>query len=229
MVDIRNYIILSKTATAISSAYSVPADFKTYYNSVDIKEKKSLVRHFIVNNIPFVFKDKPILYEQITQYIADKFYISPIEVKLIGSAKTGFSISPPPNYGRSFGEHSDLDFSIVNESLFDSLAKEFNNWSEQFNAKQILPRNCTEEIYWCQNLDSGVRQLNRGFIDTHFIPNRNQFPTTQKINNSLWLIKKHLDEKHGIKVKKVSASFYKDWSSFAGRLNKNTESVMKNL
>ncbi len=229
MADIRDYITLSKTATAITSAYLIPADFKSYYNSIDYKEKKSLVRHFIVNNIPFAFKDKPMLYEQITQYIADKFHIFPTEIKLIGSAKTGFSISPLPDYGRNFGEHSDLDFSIVNESLFDSLEDEFNNWSSLFTAKQIQPNNDTEETYWYQNLDSGERQLNRGFIDTHFIPNRNSFPTTQKINNSLWLIKKHLNEKHGIKVKKVSASFYKNWNSFAGRLNTNTESVMKKV
>jgi hypothetical protein len=229
MVDIRNYITLSKTASAISNPYSVPADFKTYYNSIDYKEKKSLVRHFIVNNIPFAFKDKPMLYEQITQYIADKFYISPTEVKLIGSAKTGFSISPLPDYGKTFGQHSDLDFSIVNEDLFNVLDEEYNNWSDLFKQKQIQPYNNTEENYWYQNLDSGQRQLNRGFIDTHFIPNREQFSTTRKINNSLWLIQKFLDEKHGIKVKKVSASFYKNWTTFTGRLNTNTESVMKKV
>ena len=106
MVDIRDYINLSETANSINNSYSVPADFKDYYNNIDNNEKKSLVRHFIVNNIPFAFKDKPILYEQITQYLADKLNISPTEVKLIGSAKTGFSISPLPDYGRTFGQHS---------------------------------------------------------------------------------------------------------------------------
>jgi hypothetical protein len=229
MVDIRNYITLSKTASAIINPYSVAADFKTYYNSIDYKEKKSLVRHFIINNIPFAFKDKPMLYEQITQYIADKFYISPTEVKLIGSAKTGFSISPLPDYGKTFGQHSDLDFSIVNEDLFNELDEEYNKWSDLFKQKQIQPYNNTEENYWYQNLDSGKRQLNRGFIDAHFIPNREQFSTTRKIKSSLWLIQKFLDEKHGIKVKKASASFYKNWTSFTGRLNTNTENVMKKV
>jgi hypothetical protein len=110
MTDIREYITLSLTASAISSAYSIPADFKYYYNNIGNKEKKSLVRHFIVNNIPFAFKDKPILYEQIIQYIADKLYISPSEVKLIGSAKIGFSISPniilPESWTRSLVKKS---------------------------------------------------------------------------------------------------------------------------
>lgn len=229
MADIRDYINLSKTAVSINSSYSVPADFKKYYNSIDDKEKKSLIRHFIVNNIPFAFKEKPILYEQITQYIADKLQISPSEVKLIGSAKTGFSISPLPDYGRAFGQHSDLDFSIVNDGLFNNLEEEFNDWADLFREKQIKASNITEECYWFQNLDSGPRQIKNGFIDTHFIPNRDQFIMTKKINNSLWLIQKYMNEKHGIKVKKVSASIYRNWYSFAGRLNRNTESVMKNV
>lgn len=229
MVDIRNYINLSKTASLITSTYSIPTDFRNYYNNIDDNEKKSLVRHFIVNNIPFAFKEKPILYEQITQYIADKLQISPTEVKLIGSAKTGFSISPLPDYGRTFGQHSDLDFSIVNEELFYKLDDEFANWSDLFETKQINANNFTEETYWFQNLETGSRQLKNGFIDTHFIPNRDQFVMTKKINNSLWLIQKYLDENHGIQVKHASASIYKNWHSFAGRLNRNTENVMKKV
>ena len=229
MDDIRNYITLSKTATSIRSSYTIPTDFRNSYNNIDDNEKKSFVRHFIVNNIPFAFRDKPILYEQITQYIADKLQISPTEVKLIGSAKTGFSISPLPDYGKTFGQHSDLDFSIVNEDLFYKLEDEFIIWSDLFETKQIKANNNTEENYWFQNLESGSRQLKYGFIDTHFIPNREQFITTKKIHNSLWLIQFYLDEKHGIKVKNASVSIYKNWQSFSGRLNRNTESVMKNV
>ncbi|WP_443946953.1 hypothetical protein ACJVDH_07545 [Pedobacter sp. AW1-32] len=229
MVDIRDYIVLSKIATSISSCYSIPDDFKNYYNQIDKSEKKSLIRHFVVNNIPFAFRDKPMLYEQITQYIADKLQISTSEVKLIGSAKTGFSISPLPDFGRAFGQHSDLDFSIVNEDLFNNLNNEFNDWSDLYKTKQIKANNDTEEGYWNQNLEGGARKLKRGFIDTHFIPNRDKFIKTKKINNSLWLIQKYLDEQHGIKVKKVSASVYRSWNSFAGRLNVNTESVMSRI
>jgi len=229
MVDIRDYINLSETAISINNSFSVPTDFKTFYKTIGSNEKKSLVRHFIVNNVPFAFKDKPILYEQITQYIADKLEITPTEVKLIGSAKTGFSICPLPDYGKTFGQHSDLDFSIVNEELFNKLEDEFIDWTDQFKLKQIAAFNPTEESYWQQNLDSGPRQLNNGFIDTHYIPNRDLFATTKKINNSMWLIKKYLEQTHNIKVKKASASIYRSWYSFAGRLNRNTDYVMKNV
>lgn len=229
MDDIKVYMKLSDTAISINDSFSVPTDFKNFYNTIGNNEIKSLIRHFIVNNVPFAFKDKPILYEQITQYIADKLEITPTEVKLIGSAKTGFSISPLPDYGKSFGPHSDLDFSIVNEELFYKMEDEFNKWSDLYNLKQIAAFNSTEEYYWKQNLVCVPQQLNYGFIDTHFIPNRYLFETTQKINNSMSLIKIHLERSHSIKVKEASASIYKSWYSFAGRLNRNTKNVMKNV
>lgn len=229
MVDIRDYINLSKTASSINNSFSVPADFKNLYFNIGNKEKRSLVRHFIVNNVPYAFKDMPILYEQITQYIADKLEITPTEVKLIGSAKTGFSISPPPTYGKTFGVHSDLDFSIVNEELFFKLEDEFENWADQFKANEISPNNETERSYWIQNQDTVPRQLKNGFIDTHYTPNRESFVMTKRINHSLSQIQRYLEQTHNIKVKNVSASIYKSWHSFAGRLNRNTESVMNKV
>ncbi|RWZ83844.1 MAG: hypothetical protein EO766_17570 [Hydrotalea sp. AMD] len=229
MVDITNYIKLTHTATSIVDLFSVSKDFKRYYRNVGGNEINSLIRHFIVNNKPFAFKDKPMLYEQLTQYLADKLEITPTEIKLIGSAKTGFSISPPPDYGKEFGSHSDLDFSIISNKLFKDLETEFTNWVELYESGEIEPNNPTEEIYWKQNLTDGVSQIEKGFIDTKLIPNRQHFLLTRKINNSLWLIKDNLEKKHKIAVTRATASIYKNWNSFAGRLNRNTKHVMDKL
>lgn len=229
MVDIRNYTKLTYTATSIVDLYSVSKDFKNYYRNVGSNEINSLVRHFIVNNKPFAFKDKPMLYEQVTQYLADKLNITPTEIKLIGSAKTGFSISPPPDYGKDFDSHSDLDFSIVSSRLFKELEIEFANWVDLFEREEIKSFNPTEENYWKQNVGSGNGQIEKGFIDTKFIPNREQFLLTKKINSSMWQIKNSLEANHKILVTKATASIYKDWKSFAARLNRNTKHVMDKL
>ena len=229
MVDIRNYTKLTYTAASIVDLFSVSNDFKNYYRNVGGNEVNSLIRHFIVNNKPFAFKDKPILYEQITQYLADKLDITPTEIKLIGSAKTGFSISPPPDYGKEFGSHSDLDFSIVNSELFKEMESEYSKWAELYESGEIEPRNATEEIYWKQNANDGHSQIGKGFIDTKFIPNRDPFFLTKKINNSLWLIKNSLGTNHGIVVTKATASIYRNWNSFASRLNRNTKHIMQQL
>lgn len=229
MVDIRNYTKLTYSATSIVDLYSVSKDFKNYYRNVGSNEINSLVRHFIVNNKPFAFRDKPMLYEQVTQYLADKLNITPTEIKLIGSAKTGFSISPPPDYGKDFGSHSDLDFSIVSSRLFKELEIEFANWVDLYEREEIKPFNPTEENYWKQNVGSGNGQIEKGFIDTKFIPNREQFLLTKKINSSMWQIKNSLEVNHKIVVTKATASIYKDWKSFAARLNRNTKHVMDKL
>jgi len=229
MVDIRDYTKLTHTAKSIVDLFSNPKDFKNYYCNVGSNEVKSLVRHFIVNNKPYVFREKPILYEQMTQYLADKLDVTPTEIKLIGSAKTGFSISPPPDYGREFGSHSDLDFSIVSHKLFNELEAEFTNWVELYESGELEPINLKEKSYWEQNVDTGNGQIKNGFIDTRFIPNREPFLLVKKINNSLWHIKNSLETYHKIEVTKATASIYQNWNSFAARLNRNMKHVMEKL
>jgi hypothetical protein len=226
MINIQDYIKLSPAAEEIRELYIESTEFSRRFASIYPQEQKAFLRHFIINNVPFAFRSSPILYEQIVQYLADKLEISFTDVRLIGSAKTGFSMSPPPEYGVTFGAHSDLDFSIIHEDLFFAVETEFSDWVDLFKQRRILPKNSAEEIYWYNNLESGARQIKMGFFDTHFLPNYEQFPTIKVINNSLALIKLNLDKVYNVKVKKVSARVYKDWSTFAARINLNTSYVV---
>ncbi len=227
MVNILDYINLSETSDRISNVYATPIDFKDFYNLTSDSEKRSIIRHFIINNVPYAFKDKPVLYEQLIQYIADKLQISTNDIKLIGSAKTGFSISPPPNFGKEFGSHSDLDFLIINEDIFFSLELEFNTWANQYKNKEISSNNSKQEFYWNHNLYEVPKyQLKNGFIDTYKIPNLSNFPTTQKLNNSLFLVSTNLNKFHSIKIKGASVRVYKTWKNFINKLNQNIELVL---
>jgi hypothetical protein len=226
MADIRKYIVLSKSSQSIVNIFSDSNKFKEYYDKAYNNEKNSIIKHFIVNNIPFAFRDRPILYEQLIQYFADKLLITSTEIKLIGSAKTGFSISPLPNYGKEFGQHSDLDFSIINSELFIGLEKEFRHWKSLFKQKEISPNPGPEGKYWIQNLDTGERQVKRGFIDSHYVPNRDLFMKTKVINNSLWFIKNYLHKEHDIIVKRATVRIYRSWMTFEETLRFNTNSVM---
>ncbi|MBK8089147.1 MAG: hypothetical protein IPK31_15070 [Chitinophagaceae bacterium] len=206
--------------------FSTPQDFLNNYNSIYDNERDSFLRHSLINNVPFAFKLKPLLFEQIAQYLADSLSINPTDIKLIGSGKTGFSISPPPNYGNPFTPKSDLDFSIINEQLFLDLQKEFYSWAEQYNNKTLLPQNKNQEIFWPQNLENCSTTLNRGFIDTYKIPSHSQFVITQKINQSLYLIQEKLGKIHNINISKASTRVYKNWRSFGYQLKLNTERVL---
>lgn len=228
MGEIRQYIKLSEKAKTITKLYEEPIRFFENYFELEPLEQQSYINHLIVNNIPYAFKHIPLLFEQIVQYLADEIGLNYSDIKLIGSAKTGFSISPKPNYGNPFTDKSDLDFSIINENLFMNLTIEFEHWIELYTNGKIEPKKA-EEKYWDANLESVKRSIKRDFIDTYKIPNRNMFPITQKINNSLFLIIFKLNEYHGIKNSKTSIRVYKDWDAFYKQLRINTEFVLSKI
>lgn len=178
--------------------------------------------------LTFVFRDIPLLYEQIIQYLSDLLSIESGSVKLIGSAKTGFSVSPSPNYGKIFTENSDLDFTIINEAVFGALCKEYEAWKAAYIRNDILPRSGKEKKYWDDNIVLLERNIGRGFIDTYKIPNREMCPITKNINNAMYLIPLKLDEYYNIKVSKASARVYKSYNLFRQQLKLNTDQILNN-
>lgn len=228
MGSIRSYLKLSDTAEKIAEIYSTPNSFSSEYFELEPLEQKSYINHFVVNNNPYIFRNIPLLFQQVIQYLAQELEVENADIKLIGSAKTGFSISPKPDYGKPFSETSDLDFTIFNEILFHKLKNEFNFWAEQYENKKLFPRE-VEKKYWDSNLTVVRKNLDKGFIDTYKIPNRKQFPLTMKINNLLYLIPFKLNEIHGIKNSKASLRVYENEHVFLNQLKLNTEYILKDL
>lgn len=216
---------MSSESVKINSFYISPEGFKEHYGKLTGFEQKSLISHIIINNTPFVFKDIPLLYEQIRQYMSDLLDVELDSIKLIGSAKTGFSISPSPNYGRIFSETSDLDFTIINEVVFGKLCKEYEAWKTAYSNKDILPKPGKETKYWDDNIVLLKRNIDRGFIDTYKIPNRDMCPVTKSINNAMYLIPLKLDEYYNIKVSKASVRVYKSYNLFRQQLKLNTDRI----
>lgn len=228
MGNIKTYINLSERAKKINQLFDNPNSFLSNYFELGHLEQKSYINYIIVNNCPYIFREIPLLYEQIVQYLADELGLGFADVKLIGSAKTGFSISPRPSYGNPFTENSDLDFTVINAILFENLRTEFELWVEMYTDQRLLPKD-GEKAYWDDNLSIVPKNIERGFIDTYKIPNRDPFPLTRKINNSLYLITFKLKEFHGIKNNKSSLRVYKDGVTFLNQLKLNTEYVLRDL
>lgn len=224
MVNIIDYIKLSPKAKSVTDLYTTPELFLKNYFELEELEQKSYIHHIIINNVRFAFKENPLLYENITQYLGDKLRISKNQIKLIGSSKTGFSISPNPDYGKVFSENSDLDFAIIDESVFLESVKEYKQWKKNFEDGKY-PKEIQNK-YWSDNFTNLKFQSKKGFIDTYKIPNYLEFKTTQSLNNSLSLIVANLQTHHDIKIKNASARIYKDWDTFFKQLRLNTESVL---
>ena len=229
MASIRSYIKISEKAKSITELFETPDNFLSNYFELEPLEQKSYINHIIVNNRPYIYKEIPILYEQIVQFLADELELDFSDVKLIGSAKTGFSISPNPDYGKPFTEKSDIDFTIVNKELFQNLVLEFNLWKELYEKQEIEPNNDTERYFWNDNLINVSKNITRGFLDTYKVPNRDPFPLACKINNLMYLIPLKVNEIHKIKNYKASLRVYINEVTFLKQLKLNTESVLRNL
>jgi len=226
MANIIDYLRIPKECERPIEQVSTSQFLKENYFKIGETERASLLNFLIINNFCHAFKTKPIVYEQITQYISDKFNVNKTNIVLIGSARTGFAIDPV-KYGRKFSEESDLDFAIIDSVLFENSIKDFELW------KSNTANNAYEESlrtrFWSDNQKNLRNQIYKGFIDTYKIPNFEEFKTTQQINQSLSLIVINLKNYQNIIVKEASARIYKDWKTFQKQLKLNIENVLQKV
>ncbi|MCT7319500.1 hypothetical protein [Klebsiella quasipneumoniae] len=176
--------------------------------------KEAIARLWLSEGIPFAFKKSPALYEVVRVWLGTRLNVDPKEIHLSGSARIGQSLAPA-KLGTVFGSHSDLDLFVVSESLFDNVTADFNNWSYDFETGSVQPNNDTEGRYWVENNTRGQKNLQRGFLDSFIVPNRDAYPTIKKISQSMWLLKQKLDVTDDApSIKSASVRCYKNWDSY---------------
>ena len=133
-MNVGDFIYKSKSLSKIKGHYVHPSEFLEAYKKFNIIERKSLVMHYIMDNSPFAFAEvyeKPLLYEQVRQYISYILNVDVNHIKLVGSTKTGFRMDAI-NYGTPYSKGRDLDFMIMDSGLFSILAKEFLIWKKAY-------------------------------------------------------------------------------------------------
>lgn len=224
MSIIKNYLKATPLIKAVTSTYLSPEQFLQLYKAATDEERRILLRHVVRFNTPYVFRDKPLLYEYIRQYLADILQLEVQDVLLIGSAKTGFSMSTD-QYGKAFSSKSDLDFTIVSKPLFDILCNEYHTWHELYTNGQEKP-SIAEQNYWDANINTLERTIDRRFIDTTKLPNRMCCPTNMMINNAMYLIKTKLELPFQITISHASVRVYNDINAFYRQLKINTNRLL---
>jgi hypothetical protein len=88
--------------------------FSLQDNSINDEE---IVQKYIIHGKPFILDDDK--YYSLKKIIADQFSIHFEHVRMIGSAKLGFSIVPSKLW-KPFDDDSDLDMVIISEKQFDT-------------------------------------------------------------------------------------------------------------
>jgi hypothetical protein len=192
----------------------------------DRDARYAIARLWLSEGIPHSFKTRPSLYESLRRWLARRLEVQAKEITLVGSGRQGFSLSPGPDLGRPFGEHSDLDLTVVSKSLFQRLEAAFVRWNADYSAGSIAPRHERERALWEANREAVPSGLTRGFIDPHKIPTWNRYPESQMIGQALYEAHEKLKvTPDAPAVRKLSVRVYFDWDSFVRQVAINLESA----
>lgn len=105
-------------------AYVTHDEFRTL---IERGQFESVVRDHLLDGVPWYFRDDEPLYAQFRAHFVAGLGVAAEEVRLVGSACTGFSLSPDA-FPRSFHEGSDLDVVVVSPTLFDTAWLSLVRW-----------------------------------------------------------------------------------------------------
>jgi hypothetical protein len=184
--------------------------------------REIVARLWLTEGLPSAFFTSPAIYEDMRGWLASRLNVHPKEVTLIGSARLGYSLAPPPNFGRPFGPRSDLDLSIVSADLFKRVTLAFSSFAVDYRAGAVMPRSPSERAYWDSNLAFGVRNIPHGFFDPNKVPNFDRYRDVQAISQSMWALVQKLEvTPDAPQVHRASTRVYRDWESFIERVSFN--------
>lgn len=202
------------------------------YPSIDIIKKlnfslkpyeKSMFLHlYFTEGIPYAFKDNPLLYEKIRNWLAYNLNIDDKQITIIGSARIGYSLSPD-KIAKKFCDQSDLDFLIVSSDIFKKLVKDFEKWVNNFKL-EIQKRNTINEYQakLLQNIETLDSSIPRGFIDIKMIPNIKNNSFISLYNNLMWQVIERLKiTNNAPRPKKASIRVYSSWKNCLLQMTKN--------
>lgn len=213
---------ISELFTNFNKPYPDSNHFVHVTKNASSREKLEIVRLWLSEGIPYAFKSYPILYETIRGWLASKIDVHPKQITLIGSARIGYSLSPPPKLGKPLNSESDLDFSVISRELFVKCMNAFRLWTKDFSEGIVSPKNPKERSYWESNLEGVPKNINRGFIDPYKIPLRDRYHIAQKVEQAVYMLKEKLKKTTNKPITtKSSIRVYKDWQAFIRQLGIN--------
>jgi hypothetical protein len=150
-----------ETDNLLNERYPSPKDFAGGVRVAPPRVREGILRGIVTEGIPFAFRDRPTLYEEIRDFLAVRLDIPPRNITLIGSARLGYSLAPAA-YGRPFDAASDLDFSAVSEALFHRIADAFHQWETDIATGRETLTEAREKRFWRENLAMIPCNLRRG-------------------------------------------------------------------
>ncbi|MGH9511249.1 MAG: hypothetical protein ACRD2U_03835 [Terriglobales bacterium] len=111
-----------------------------------------IVTQYVFGGTPYVFRQRPANAETLYHHLSGKLAVDARNIRIVGSAKMGFSLSPD-TFSRRFLPSSDIDVVVVDEGLFDGLWLALLNWhyprrTAGLGADNEWGRQRRRDIYW---------------------------------------------------------------------------------
>lgn len=201
-----------ETDNLLAERYPSPKDFARGLRVAPPGVREGILRGIVTEGIPFAFRDRPTLYEELRDFLARRLDVPPKNITLVGSARLGYSLSPLA-YGKPFDTTSDLDFSVISEILFLRVADAFHQWETDVATGRETLTDAREKRFWRENLARIPSSLRRGFIDPYKVSNT--YKVVQDVQQSLWLVRERLVRTPPlVAIKRVSMRVYRSWDAF---------------
>jgi hypothetical protein len=219
--------LISPQAAALMSSHPELSVLLEVLRNGDEEEIFGLCRLWISEGTPYVFSGEPMMYEAVRGWIAKRLSIHPKELTLIGSARMGYSLAPPPRLGTAFGTHSDLDLVAISQDLFFRYEAELQMFSEDLELGRVVPDTPFKEKLWPDIVaDLKRTSQQRGFLDTWKIPYMERYPLAKRIGSTCWLLREKLRvSQNQYDVSKTSLRVYKDFHSFVRQMRINLNAI----
>lgn len=203
-------------ALSLTDLYPDSSTLRSALQNMSGPEREAFLRLWVTEGIPAAFKRAPIHYENLREWLGGRLDVHPKSITVIGSGRIGYSLAPPPEFGREFVPlESDLDLSLISLECFRKHEECFQKWKSDFEAKRVTPKNLTEGSYWNENLVVVPKNLRRGFIDYNKIPFRKDYEFVQHIAQALYVLKQRLDLTPEVpSFRKITLRTYSTWEAF---------------
>ena len=213
---------LTAGAEELTNVYLSSSALKNFFIKASDRERLGIIRLWITEGIPFVFKNNPILYEEVRSYIAYYLNISPKEVTIVGSARVGYSLTNK-EWGREFiPSKSDLDFAIISNSLYNDLVKDFQQWVKDITLYETKPNSPDQMIRWLEAIKTVDNNIPKGYINVKQLYGTKKYKTVQKCKQTMYELKKKLEKTlNAPAIHDSSIRIYSNWAKCIKQLEIN--------
>ena len=217
---------LSPRSQTLKDLYPTPADIKDVFSNASESERHGIIRLWITEGIPYAFKDEPLIYEEIREFISRGVNVHSKDITLVGSGRIGYSLKKKV-WGRSFTTSSDLDFTIISNELYSKLVMDFKKWVGDIESGKLIPKSSNELKSWLGSIEVVHRNIPQGYIYTKNLLPYSNYPTVRKCYGTMKKLQERLSKTENVsKISDVSIRVYADWRYCIRQLQINFKSAL---